>query len=72
MNPALAGVALAITIGAIVAVSVRDARAAVLGLAVLLIGSPFLADPLADTLGLAARVVERDGGLMGFRASRGP
>ncbi len=57
MNPALAGVALAITIGAIVAVSVRDARAAVLGLAVLLIGSPFLADPLADTLGLAARVV---------------
>jgi hypothetical protein len=57
VNPALAGVALAITIGAIVAVSVRDARAAVLGLAVLLIGSPFLADPLADTMGLAARVV---------------
>jgi hypothetical protein len=57
VNPALAGVALAITIGAIVAVSVRDARAAILGLAVLLIGSPFLADPLADTLGLAARVV---------------
>ena len=57
MNPALAGVALAITIGAIVAVSVRDARTAILGLAVLLIGSPFLADPLADTLGLAARVV---------------
>jgi hypothetical protein len=57
VNPALAGVALAITIGAIVAVSVRDARAAVLGLAVVLIGSPFLADPLADTMGLAARVV---------------
>ncbi len=57
MNPALAGVALAITIGAIVAVSVRDARTAILGLAVLLIASPFLADPLADTLGLAARVV---------------
>ena len=34
VNPALAGVALAITIGAIVAVSARDARIAILGLAV--------------------------------------
>ncbi len=57
MNPALAGVALAITIGAIVAVSVRDSRTAVLGLAVVLVASPFLADPLADTLGLAATAV---------------
>ena len=49
MNPALAGVALAITVGAIVAVSTRDARAAVLGLAVAMIGAPILADPMADT-----------------------
>ncbi len=57
MNPALAGVALAITIGAIVAASTRDARAAVLGLAVVLVGAPILADPMADTRALAARVV---------------
>jgi hypothetical protein len=57
MNPALAGVALAITIGAIVAVSVRDARTAVLGLAVAIVGAPILADPMADTTALAARVV---------------
>ena len=57
MNPALAGVALAITIGAIVAVSTRDARAAVLGLAVTLVGAPILADPMADTAALAGRVV---------------
>ena len=57
MNPALAGVALAITVGAIVAVSVRDARTAVLGLAIALVGAPILADPMADTAALAARVV---------------
>jgi hypothetical protein len=57
MNPALAGVALAVTIGAIVAVSTRDARAAVLGLAVALVGAPILADPMADTAALAGRVV---------------
>ena len=57
VNPALAGVALAITVGAIVAVSVRDARTAVLGLAVVLVGAPFLADPMADATALAARVV---------------
>ena len=57
MNPALAGVALAIMVGAIVAVSVRDARTAVLGLAVALVGAPILADPMADTTALAARVV---------------
>jgi hypothetical protein len=57
MNPALAGVVLAITVGAIVAVSVREARTAVLGLAVALVGAPILADPMADTTALAARVV---------------
>jgi hypothetical protein len=57
MNPALAGVALAIMVGAVVAVSVREARTAVLGLAIALVGAPILADPMADTTALAARVV---------------
>jgi hypothetical protein len=57
VNPALAGVALAITVGALVAVSVRDARTAVLGLSIVLVGAPILADPMADTTALAARVV---------------
>jgi hypothetical protein len=57
MNPALAGVALAIFVGAIVAASTRDARIATLGLAVAAVGSPFLADPIASPLGLAARIV---------------
>ena len=39
------------------AVSVRDARTAVLGLAVAIVGAPILADPMADTTALAARVV---------------
>jgi hypothetical protein len=57
MNPALAGVALAITVGAIIAVSAHDARIGVLGLAAVMIGAPILADPIADTAGLAARAV---------------
>lgn len=57
MNPALAGVALAVIIGAIVAVSARDARTAVLGLAVALIAAPAMADPITATSGMAARVV---------------
>ncbi len=57
MNPALAGVALAILIGAIVAASSRDARIATLGMAVVAVGSPILADPIASPLGLAARIV---------------
>jgi hypothetical protein len=57
MNPALAGVALAVIVGAIVAVSARDARTAVLGLAVALIAAPAIADPISATTGLAARIV---------------
>jgi hypothetical protein len=57
VNPALAGVALAVTVGAILAVSGRDARTSVLGLAIALVGAPILADPMADTTALAARVV---------------
>ena len=57
MNPILAGIALAVVAGAVVAVASRDARAAILGLAVALIGSPVLAEPLPAPLGLATRIV---------------
>jgi hypothetical protein len=57
VNPALAGVALAVVIGAVVAGSARNARTAILGLAAVLLFGPFLADPSAQPLGLAARLV---------------
>lgn len=57
MNPALAAVAIAILAGAVAAVFVRDARLAVLSLAVVMATTPFLADPIAAASGLAARVL---------------
>lgn len=57
MNPILAAVALVVVAGTIVAVAARDARVAILGLTVVLIGSPVVADPLPSPLGLAARFV---------------
>ena len=57
MNPALAGVALAVIVGAVVAGSARNARTAIFGLVVTLVGAPLLADPPAAPLGLAARLV---------------
>ena len=57
MNPALAGVALAVIIGAVVAGSARNARTAVLGLLLAMVGLPLLADPPAAPLALAARLV---------------
>ena len=57
MNPILAGVALAVIAGATVAVSVRDARVTVLAIAVVLLASAALADPIADPVGLAARAI---------------
>lgn len=57
MNPILAGIALAVVAGTVVAVSSRDARTTILGLAVVLIGSPVLADPIPAPLGLATRFV---------------
>ena len=57
MNPALAGVALAVVVGAIVATSARNARTAVLGLVVVLVGAALVADPLPDSLGLLARLI---------------
>ncbi len=57
MNPILAGIALVVAAGAVVTVSSRDARTTLLGLAVVLIGSAVLADPIPAPLGLAARFV---------------
>ena len=57
MNPALAAIAIAILAGAVAAVFVRDARLAVLSLAVVMMTAPFLADPIAAASGLAARVL---------------
>lgn len=57
MNPILAMVALAVVGGAVAVVAARDTRTVVLALAVTLVASPLLADPLATPLGLAARLV---------------
>ncbi|TAJ98851.1 MAG: hypothetical protein EPO36_14100 [Chloroflexota bacterium] len=57
MNPALAGVALAVTAGAVIAASSREARAALVGLALVLGFGPFLAEPLPGAAILGARVV---------------
>ncbi len=57
MNPVLVAVAIVIVVGAVIAASAHDARSAVLGLAAPLIGAPILAEPIADTMGLAARAV---------------
>ncbi|MEO8571009.1 MAG: hypothetical protein ABI553_04850 [Chloroflexota bacterium] len=57
MNPALATIAIAVVVGAIVACSARNARTAVLGLVVAMVGAPWLADPPAAPLSLAARLV---------------
>ena len=57
MNPALVGVALAVVVGAVVAGSARNARTAIFGLVVVMVGVPILTDPLPDPLALAARLV---------------
>jgi len=57
VNPALVGVALAVVLGGVVASSARNARTAVLGLILAMVGGAFLAEPLPDSVGLAARLV---------------
>ncbi|MEX1170218.1 MAG: hypothetical protein WEE50_08775 [Chloroflexota bacterium] len=57
MNPALAGVALAVVLGGVIAASARNARTAVLGLILAVVGGAFVAEPLPDSVGLAARLV---------------
>jgi hypothetical protein len=57
VNPVLALTTLAVVAGAVVAISYRDPRGTVLGLAVVLIGSAVVAEPVPAPLGLAARFV---------------
>jgi len=57
VNPALAGVALAVVVGAVIAGSARNARTAIFGLVISMVGVPILADPLPEPLALAARLV---------------
>jgi len=57
VNPILAGVGLVVVAAAVVAVSARDARIAVLAVALVLILSPMVADPFPQPVGLAARLV---------------
>jgi hypothetical protein len=61
MNPALTGVAIAVAAGAIIAVSSRDPRAALIGLAIVLVGATFLVDPLPSPATVGVRIV---GGLL--------
>jgi hypothetical protein len=57
VNPILAIVALAVVGGAVIVVAARDTRTVLLALAVALVASPLIADPVAAPLGLAARFV---------------
>lgn len=57
MNPVLVATAVTVVAGAIVAVSSRDARIALIGLALALVAAPLLADPLPAPLPLAARLI---------------
>ncbi len=57
MNVALAAVALAVGAGAVIAVSSRDLRAALNGLAIVIVGSTLIADPLPSPATLGVRIV---------------
>ena len=73
MNPALAGVALAVVVGAVIAGSARNARTAIFGLVITMVGVPLLADPVAAPLPLAARLVAAVlAGYLLWIATRGP
>jgi len=56
VNLALAGLACVVVAGAVVAVTAREARAALLGLLVALLGAALVADPLPGPLPIAARL----------------
>lgn len=56
MNPLLAGLAATVVVGAVVAVSAREARASLLGLLVVLLASSLVAEPLPGPLPFAARI----------------
>ena len=56
MNPALAGIAAVVVAGAVLAVSSREPRAVVLGILIVLLGSPLIASPWPDLPTILARV----------------
>ena len=56
MNPAIGAVAVGVLAGAVVAVSVRDGRIAVVGLVTMLVFSPIVSNPIDTPLALAARL----------------
>jgi hypothetical protein len=58
---ALAVIAVAVAAGAVVSISARDLRLALIGIAVVAVGSALLVDPLSSPLILAIRIV---GGLL--------
>jgi hypothetical protein len=57
VNVALAGLTCVVVAGAVVALSAREARAALLGLLIALLGAILIADPLPGPLPIAARLV---------------
>ncbi|MFI5226906.1 MAG: hypothetical protein ACHQ3P_09555 [Candidatus Limnocylindrales bacterium] len=57
MNVALAALALAVGAGAVVAISVRDLRAGLIGLTVALVGATCMVDPLPGPATLGVRIV---------------
>lgn len=56
MNPGIVAAAIVLVLGAVVAVSAREGRLAVLGLAVVLVAAPVVADPLPPITSLAIRL----------------
>jgi hypothetical protein len=56
VNPALAAIAALTIAGAVLAVSARDIRATELGLLLVLLGAPLVADPWPDPLSILARI----------------
>lgn len=56
MNPALAAIAAVTIAGAVLAVSARDVGATLLGLLVVLLGAPLVADPWPDPLSILVRI----------------
>ena len=57
MNLLLAAAAIVVVAGGVVAVSWRESRPAIVGLTLAAVAAPLVADPLPDTLPLAARLV---------------
>ncbi len=57
MNPIVALAATVVVLAGVTAISTREARTAILAVAVVLLVSPIVADPVAAPVGLAARLI---------------